>query len=68
MSEGRFVEIETRLAYQDQLLGELNDVVTGQQATIRQLDELCQALVARVRSLGEAIPESDPGDERPPHY
>lgn len=68
MSEGRFVEIESRLAYQDQLLGELNDVVTGQQATIRQLDELCQALVARVRSLGEAMPESDPGDERPPHY
>ncbi len=38
MSEGRFVDIETRLAYQDQLLGELNDVVTGQQAKIRQLE------------------------------
>jgi SlyX protein len=68
MSEGRFVDIETRLAYQDQLLGELNDVVTGQQAKIRQLEELSQALVARIRSLGEALPDSDPGDERPPHY
>lgn len=68
MSEGRFVDIETRLAYQDQLLGELNDVVTGQQAKIRQLEELCQALVARIRLLGEALPESDPGDQRPPHY
>lgn len=68
MSEDRFIDIESRLAHQDQLLNELNDVVTQQQAKIMQLDELCKSLITRVRSLGDAMPEDDPEDERPPHY
>ena len=68
MSEERFIDLETRMAHQDQLLNELNDVVTAQQSKIMQLEELCKSLLGRVRSLGEAIPESDPGEERPPHY
>ena len=68
MSEERFVDLETRLAHQDQMLQELNDVVTDQQAKIMQLEELCRSLIDRVRSLGEGLPAGDPGDERPPHY
>lgn len=68
MSEERFIDIETRLSHQDQILHELNEVVTGQQAKIMQLEELCQSLVARVRSIGDAMPDRDPGAERPPHY
>lgn len=68
MSEDRFIDLETRLAYQDQLLSELNDVVTAQQAKIMQLEELCKALIQRVRSAGEGVAEGDPADERPPHY
>ena len=68
MSEERFVDLETRLAHQDQLLHELNNVVTEQQAKIMQLEELCKALIERVRSMGEGAPAGDPADERPPHY
>ena len=68
MTEERFIDLETRLAHQDHLINELNDVVTRQQQKIMQLDELCRSLLARVRSLGEALPEGGPGDERPPHY
>lgn len=68
MSEERFIDLESRLAHQDQLLNELNDVVTAQQAQILQLDELCKSLFSRVRSLGDAMPAGGPGDERPPHY
>ena len=68
MSEERFVDLETRLAHQDQMLHELNDVVTDQQAKIMQLEELCRSLIDRVRSLGEGLSAGDPGDERPPHY
>jgi len=68
MSEDRFVDIEMRLAHQDQLLNELNDVVTSQQARIMQLDGLCQSLVERVRSMADNAPSADAGDERPPHY
>jgi SlyX protein len=68
MSEERFIELESRLAHQDQMLHELNDVVTDQQAKLMQLEELCRTLIDRVRSLGEGMPAGDPADERPPHY
>jgi SlyX protein len=68
MSEERFIDLESRLAHQDQLLNELNDVVTEQQARLMQLEELCKTLVQRLRSVGEGMPETNPGDERPPHY
>jgi SlyX protein len=68
MSEERFVDLETRLAHQDQMLHELNEVVTDQQAKLMQLEELCRSLVDRVRSLGEGIQQGDPASERPPHY
>lgn len=68
MSEERFIDLETRLSHQDQLLHELNDVVTAQQAKIMQLEELCRSLIDRVRAVGDTAPDGDPSDERPPHY
>ena len=68
MSEERFIDLESRLAHQDKLLHELNDVVTGQQARLMQLEELCRSLIDRVRSIGEGGGSGDPADERPPHY
>ena len=68
MSEERIVELESKLAYQEQTLEELNEVVTDQQARLMQLEELCRSLVERVRSLGEASSDGDPEAERPPHY
>ena len=68
MSEDRLIDIESRLAHQDQLLNELNDVITEQQARIMQLEQLSSTLIERVRSLGEAGAEAAPADERPPHY
>ena len=68
MSEDRLVDIESRLAHQDQLLLELNDVVTDQQAKIMQLEQLCKSLVDRVRAINETVPGDASADERPPHY
>ena len=68
MSEERFVELESKLAHQDQMLHELNEVVTDQQAKIMQLDQLCRTLIDRVRSMGEGIATGAPEDERTPHY
>jgi len=68
MSEERFIDLESRLAHQDQLLQELNDVVTDQQAKLMQLEELCRSLIERVRSLGDGVSAGDSSDERPPHY
>ena len=68
MSEERLVDIEFKLAHQDQLLSELNDVVTKQQQKIMQIEELCGSLIDRVRTIGEALPADTARDERPPHY
>jgi SlyX protein len=68
MSEERFIDLETRLTHQDQLLNELNDVVTAQQGKIMELEELCKALIQRVRTVSDGGPDADAGDERPPHY
>ena len=68
MSEDRFIDLETRLSHQDQLLNELNEVVTRQQEKIMQLEDLCRSLIQRVQSASDAGPSDDSGDERPPHY
>lgn len=68
MSEERFVDLESRLAHQDQLLSELNDVVTSQQAKLMQLEALVKSLTERFRSMADAMPADDSADERPPHY
>ena len=68
MSEDRLVDIEVKLAHQEQLLTDLDGIVTQQQAKIMQLEELCGSLIDRVRSIGEAIPGDGAQDERPPHY
>jgi SlyX protein len=67
MSEDRLVDIEVKLAHQDQLLVDLDKIVTDQQAKIMQLEELVSTLIDRVRAIGEGAADS-PQDERPPHY
>jgi SlyX protein len=68
MSEDRLINIETKLAHQEQLLFELNEVLTEQQARLMQLEQLSSSLLERVRAIGEATPEGEPTEERPPHY
>ena len=68
MSEERLVEIETKLAHQEYLLNELNEVITKQQEIIRHLEERYGTLKDRLRSITEALPAAGTPDEVPPHY
>ena len=68
MTEQRFVDLETKLAHQEHLLLELNDIITKQPENIMRLEKLCDSIIERVRSLGEAAPVDVPADEKPPHY
>ena len=68
MSEERFVDIEVKLAHQEQVVNELNEVVTQQQAEADATRGVVHiaAPSACVRSVrADADPEQD---ERPPHY
>ena len=68
MTEERCVDLETKLAHQEHLLLELNDVITKQQENIMRLEKLCDSIIERIRSLGEAAPAGADVDEKPPHY
>jgi len=68
VDEERLIELETKLAHQEHLLGELDDALRNQQAQIAQLELFCKSLLDKIR----ALPDGDSGvgteDERPPHY
>ena len=68
MSDERLVEIEMKLAHQDQALIELNDVLTKQQETIMTLERLFASIAERMAELDDAAAETAGGNERPPHY
>jgi SlyX protein len=68
MTEERLVELETRLAYQDQLVEELNKLVFEQDKRVRKLEEICKTLSRQLLDLAEESPAAENGDQPPPHY
>ncbi len=68
MDEDRLIDIETKMAHQEQLLSELNEALTDQQAQLSRLETVCRSLVDRFKSLADNASVDETGDERPPHY
>ena len=69
MNNDRFTDIETRLAYQEKMIRELNDVIIEQQQEIDTLHRICQKLETQNRALAEMAGGGiGPADEKPPHY
>ena len=68
MIEERLVNIETKIAFQEDLIEELNKVVYQQQQRLNQLEAVCASLARHVQSLVEAGSDSKAANERPPHY
>lgn len=67
-TEDRLVEIEIKLARQDDMVDTLNQLVYRQQKKIDELEALCSALARRIKDMREAATEQSPADEKPPHY
>lgn len=69
MDEQRIIEVETRLAYLEHTVTELNDVVTGQQQQLARVERLVDVLTERFKAMADALPDGGtPQDQRPPHY
>lgn len=68
MIEERLVNIETKIAYQEDLIEELNKVVYQQQKKLDQLEALCSSLASHLQSLAESANAGKSVNERPPHY
>lgn len=68
MVEKRLVNIEAKIAFQEDQIEELNKTVYQQQQKLARLEALCESLVRHLQSLAEARNEGMPANERPPHY
>jgi SlyX protein len=65
-SEERFVDIEIKLAHQEDLVESLNQRVYEQQKQIDKLEAMLAALAEHVRTNIQS--NQSPLNERPPHY
>lgn len=65
--EERLTEVEIKLAFTEDLVDRLNDVIVRQQT---QIDGLIRELVQLREQwpAPDAAPLHSPGDEKPPHY
>ena len=64
----RIEELETQMAFQDELHESLNATVTRQDAEVRELKLQLGQMIDRVKELGDIAPGAQPQDETPPHY
>lgn len=65
--EFRLVDLETKIAFQDQIIEDLNAVVIGQQKQIDQLEKSFALFKAQAHSVQSGDNEIRP-NEKPPHY
>ena len=69
MNDERLMDIEIKLAFQEKVIKELNQVVYEQQQEIDRLSAVCELVLKRTREFSNFIPGSDgPADDKPPHY
>jgi SlyX protein len=64
------IELQTRLAFQEDTINQLNQVITNQDAAILQLQQQMRLLARRLDELAleQQMGGGDQVDERPPHY
>lgn len=67
-TEDRLVDIEIKIARQEDLVDTLNKTVYAQQRKIDELETLCAALARHLREVRQAASEGSPANEKPPHY
>jgi SlyX protein len=62
------IELQTQLAFQEQTIAELNDVMISQQKQIDLLRLEIKLLKDKLGGLEDRIETGPPQDEKPPHY
>lgn len=68
--EDQLMDLQTRVAYQENTLEQLNDVIAEQDADIIQLKQQIRLLAKRMEEVEseQSIGDAEIIDERPPHY
>lgn len=64
----RLDELETKLAFQEELLEQLNHALSQQQIQLEEMQTAMRVLSQRIKASQASAAPSSPIDERPPHY
>ncbi|MDQ7091601.1 MAG: SlyX family protein [Methylococcales bacterium] len=69
MSETRIIELEIKVAYQEDLLHSLNDIISDQQKQLYRLENSLTLLHQRQQTLADNMESTSSDDNQPPpHY
>lgn len=68
LMSNELIELQTRVAFQEQALEEMNIIVTRQQDQIDSLLRELGMLRVQYDDLVHQSPGAEPDQERPPHY
>jgi len=63
--ERRFVTLETKIAYQEKVIADLNDVVIERG---REFDKLVRRITRLEQQVEQLLGQFDVPAEKPPHY
>lgn len=68
--EEAFIDLQMRVTFQEDMLHQLNEIVSQQDAELLLLREQVRALVQRLEEYMRQPSQTSwvPSDERPPHY
>lgn len=66
--ERRLIELETRLAYQDDTVLKLQETVRAHQKQLYHMETRFELLLERFRNLRDAGESGNIPNEKPPHY
>ncbi len=66
--ENKIIDLQSKLAFQDETINELNIVITDQQNQLDQLREEIRLLSLRISNVAESTVGSEEKEPPPPHY
>lgn len=66
--EQRLVDLETKIAFQENAISQLSDVIVDQQRQIDQLRKELEALHLQVLALAPSLIAGQGEETAPPHY
>jgi len=66
--ENKIIDLQSKLAFQDEAIHELNEVITDQQSQLDQLREQIRILELRIANVTQASVSPAEKEPPPPHY
>lgn len=68
MNDERLINIETKIAFQEDMIEELSKTIYQQQQRLDRLTAVCQFLAEHLESMTASKDAGMSANERPPHY